>query len=218
VSRRPLFHILAGPNGAGKSTLYRTKIAPRFPDAEFVNADELAAAHYGHPALTLEESQTGQRLAEERRRALMAQGKSLVTESTFSHPSKIDLIRNAITAGYDVRLYHVNVCSADLSVKRVDRRVTQGGHPVPEDKIRERYTRNQALILQAARLVDRAHVFDNSAFGQPPELVLTLDNGTASYASDTMPAWARTLYAEELTRYSPERLNRPAASLASGEQ
>ena len=203
MSHRPIFHVLAGPNGAGKSTLYRNEIAPRFPDAEFVNADELAKAHYGQPAVTLAESQTGQRLAEERRRELMAQHKSLVTESTFSHPSKVELIEDALNAGYEVRLYHVNVRSPDLSVKRVDRRVKEGGHPVPEDKIRERYMRNQALILQAARLADRADVFDNSEFGKPPERVLTLAKGQARYVSERMPAWARNLYAEELRSDAP---------------
>lgn len=217
MSERPIFHVLAGPNGAGKTTLYRTEIAPRFPDAEFVNADELATARYGHPAVTLEESQTGQRLAEERRRELMAQGKSLVTESTFSHPSKVELIQDAIKAGYEVRLYHVNVRSPELSVKRVDRRVKEGGHPVPEDKIRERYTRNQALIREASRQADRTHVFDNSHFGQPPERVLSLAKGQARYVSERMPAWARNLYAEELRTYAPERLNRPAASYAKAQ-
>ena len=218
MSRRPILHVLAGPNGAGKSTLYRNQIEPRFPDAEFVNADELAKGHYGHAALTPEESQMGQRLADGRRRELMAQGKSLATESTFSHPSKLALVREAKAAGYGVRLYHVNVRSADLSVKRVARRVDEGGHPVPEDKTRERYERNQPLIRQAALIADRADVFDNSEFGKNPVRVLTLRDGQATFVSEKMPTWARTLYADELRAYAPERLNRPASSFAQAQQ
>lgn len=218
MSGKPLFHILAGPNGAGKSTLYRNEIQPRFPNTEFVNADELAQAHYGHPAVTKEESETGQRLAEERRRALMSERKDLATESTFSHPSKVDLVRDAKSAGYEVRLYHVNVRSPDLAVKRVERRVGQGGHTVPENKTRERYERNQPLIHEAAKLADRAYIFDNSDFGKKHTPVLKLIDGQAVRVSNQMPPWARELYAAELRGYSLERLNRPAASFAAAQK
>jgi len=218
VSDKPLFHLLAGPNGAGKSTLYCNEIEPRFPHTEFVNADLLAQALYGHPAVTREESETGQRLAEQRRRELMAARKDLATESTFSHPSKIDLVREAKAAGYEVRLYHVNVRSPDLAVKRVERRVRQGGHPVPEHKTRERYERNQPLIHAAAKIADRAYVFDNSEFGKPHRRVLEMVNGNAVHVSHHMPPWARQLYADELRGYAPERLNRASASFAAAQK
>lgn len=214
MSERPQLHIIAGPNGAGKSTLYRNELAPRFPNAEFVNADLLAQAAYGKPATTREETETGQRLADERRRELMAARKDLVTESTFSHPSKLDLVKEAKAMGYDVRLYHVNLRSPELAVKRVERRVNEGGHPVPEDKTRERYVRNQPIIREAAKLADRAMVFDNSEFGKPHTRVMELSQGKAVFVSQLTPPWARELYAQELRGYSPERLNRPAASFA----
>lgn len=212
---RPVLHILAGANGAGKSTLYKTQLQPRFPSVEFVNADLLAQLHYGKPATTLEESQTGQRLADERRKALMLTGKDLIAESTFSHPSKLDLVRDAKTRGYEVRLYHVHLRSEELAVKRVARRVNEGGHPVPEKKTRDRYTRNQPLILEAAKLADTAVVFDNSEFGKPARRVLELRQGECIYASQTMPEWARELYSSELQAFTPERLNRAAASFAA---
>lgn len=214
---RPTLHVIAGPNGAGKTTLYHNEIKHRFPEAEFINADLLAKKHYGHNAVTLEESQTGQRLAEERRRQLMTEGKSLVTESTFSHESKLELIRDAKAAGYAVTLYHVNVRSAELSVNRVASRVAEGGHPVPENKIRERYERNQALIHKATKLADRAYVFDNSKFEQPHTLAIELKQGKALRIGDNVPAWARELYASELAHFSPARVNRPAKSFADAD-
>src|SRR3546814_4581710 len=87
----------------------------------------------------------------------MAANQSLITESTFSHRSKFDLLLQAQAAGYRVFVYHVNVQSPPLSVLRVAHRVSQGGHPVPEDKIRGRYERNQQLIRQAVILADSAY-------------------------------------------------------------
>lgn len=209
--RRPTLHVIAGPNGAGKTTLYRDRLEKIYPDTEFVNADELALKAFGHPARTAAESARGQELAEIRRRELMAERKSLVTESTFSHPSKVGLVRDAKEAGYEVVLYHVNVRSPNLSVARVADRVDKGGHPVPEDKIRRRYERNQPLIREAARLADRAYIFDNSALGKPHELALILKHGQVVRASEAIPDWARQVYEHELSNISQGRPPRAAS-------
>lgn len=208
----PSLTILAGPNGAGKSTLYQARIQEKLPDAEFVNADLLAKAHYGHHAETLKESQTGQRLAEERRAQLIAEKKSLVVESTFSHPSKLELIDQAKGAGFRVYVHHVNVRSPALSVDRVANRVTKGGHAVPVDKIKERYERNKPLIREAMLRADVGIVWDNSQRGTPPEAVVRLEHGRATRVAENVPRWARDLYEKELRTFSPHRLNPAAAS------
>ncbi|HEX3406249.1 MAG TPA: AAA family ATPase [Caulobacteraceae bacterium] len=194
---RPLIHILAGPNGAGKSTLYETYVR-RLTDAELVNADLLAAGVLAHPALTLEEGALGQRLAEARRAELLAARRSFVTESTFSHPSKVELVRAARRAGYRVVIYHVSLDSPDLAVARVAFREGEGGHPVPEDRIRGRYARNPALIREAVRLADWAFVFDNSQLGVPPRRLITFRAGAATDVAANLPRWASELYVEDL--------------------
>ncbi|MCA3218444.1 MAG: zeta toxin family protein [Burkholderiales bacterium] len=211
-------HVIAGPNGAGKTTLYQLSLKPRFPGLEFVNADDLALKRFGHPAQNLPESQEGQRLADERRGALMAARKSLITESTFSHESKLQLVRDAKELRYAVHVYHVHVRSAELSVLRVQQRVERGGHPVPEDKIRERYVRNQALIREAVRMADRAYVLDNSKLGEPHKLAISLQRGEVIKLGANVPAWARDLYAAELQRFSPLRVNAGAASFEQAKQ
>ena len=215
---RPVFHVIAGPNGAGKSTLYETTIKPAEPGVEFVNADQLAWAKFGHAAQTPAEAAEGQRLAEDRRQQLMAERKSLITETTFSHPSKLDLLQEARAMGYELRTYHVNVRTADMTVARVQHRVTHGGHPVPEDKIRERYARNQELIRDAVRMSDRAKVFDNSKLGARHEMVLEYRDGRAVRVGEAVPVWAQSLYAEDLTRLSEQRFTTLSASFAQAQQ
>ena len=210
--------VLAGPNGAGKSTLYETRVKDRRPDVEFVNPDKIAEKLYGRHPQTQDEMTAAQRLAEDRRAELMRERKSLVVESTFSHPSKLDLIRDAKAAGYEVLVHHVNVLSANISVARVANRVQEGGHPVPEDKIRERYERNQVLIRQAVKMADRAVVWDNSKRGEPPTRAVQFEQGLATWAGKDVPAWARTLYSAELEHFSQSRLNAPAASFAEAKQ
>lgn len=212
MTTKPIFHMLAGPNGAGKSTLYEVHIKPRYPHTRFVNADLLAWEHYGHPANTPEETLKGQQLADSMRVGLMKKGEDLITESTFSHPSKLELLQQARKCGYEIRVYHIHLRSADISVSRVFQRVRKGGHPVPEDKIRERFTRNQSLIREAVLLADRAYIFDNSVLGRAHQEVLECKDGKVIRLDHTIPQWTRELYADALRGYSPERLNRAAAS------
>lgn len=45
------------------------------------------------------------RLAQERRSAAVAAGTSFISDTVFSHPSKLDRVRDAAAAGYFVHLY-----------------------------------------------------------------------------------------------------------------
>ncbi len=56
--------------------------------------------------------------------------------------------------------------SSALAVKRVAKRVEQGGHHIPEDTIRRRYYAGiKNLITHYLPLVDRALILDNSVAG-----------------------------------------------------
>jgi predicted ABC-type ATPase len=193
----PTLYVLAGPNGAGKSTFYRARLK-RMVGAEFVNADELALKTFGHVAATVEESAEGQRLAEIRRRELMEEKTDLVVETTFSHPSKLDLLRDARAAGYTIVVYHLNLESSDLAVERVAGRVLRGGHPAPEDRIRARYERNQPLIREAVLMADNGLVMDSSAMGIEPKPLISFASGKAVEVVDDLPDWAIVLYGGHL--------------------
>lgn len=193
----PILHVIAGPNGAGKSSFYQA-VLKRLVSAEFVNADLLVAAELGRHAETETEAQRGQALANARRDALMAAGDSLITETTFSHVSKVEMVRNAQARGYDVIVYHVNLDSADLAVARVTQRTSEGGHAVPEDRIRNRYARNGNFIHEAVLIADAAYVFDNSRRGEPPRRLLSLEAGLITAVAANLPEWAGTIYAVEL--------------------
>lgn len=197
LAHPPTMFVLAGPNGAGKSTFYRTRLC-RITRAEFVNADDLALKAFGHFAITTEESAEGQLLAEERRRELMTHKADFVIETTFSHPSKLDLLRDAKAAGYEIVVYHLNLDSADLAVERVVGRALDGGHPAPEDRIRARYERNQPLIREAVLLADRALVLDSSAMGEAPTPLIGFSGGKVVELAHGLPEWAINLYGGDL--------------------
>lgn len=121
---KPIMYMIGGPNGAGKSTLYNTVIEPRVK-APFINADVIQKDEMKDPSMNA--SYEAAKIAEQRRQKHLTNKKSFVSESTFSHVSKLALIDEAKRTGFRVILYHVNVRSPNLSVARVAARVKEGG-------------------------------------------------------------------------------------------
>ncbi|MBO0933269.1 hypothetical protein [Fibrella aquatilis] len=90
---------------------------------------------------------------------------SFAFETVMSHAGKLDIMRRARKAGFQVRLYYVTTRDPDINVARVSYRVADGGHPVDEAKIRSRYWDSLNNLAGALRLADEAYLFDNSTDG-----------------------------------------------------
>lgn len=155
----PVLHLLAGPNGAGKSTFFARVLGP-ITHLRFVNADEIAAAHW--PGREVEHAYEAAAIAADERQGLIEARQSFVTETVFSHESKVELLRRAEAAGYRTML-HILMVPVDLAVVRVALRVEEGGHDVPEDKIRGRHARLWSHVREAIGVVDEAIVYDSSS-------------------------------------------------------
>ena len=191
----PTMIVLAGPNGAGKSTLYQTRVAPSFA-GPFINADIIQRDELRDPSPAA--SYEAARIASSRRADYLSRRRDFATETVFSHPSKLELIDEARTKGFAVIVMHVGVETPDLSVARVGTRAEEGGHIVPEDKIRVRYERGAPLIRAAVLKADRGMVFDNSRLNEPPRHCLTFANGRLAFALPRLPGWIRSVYKPDL--------------------
>lgn len=182
----PVLHLFAGPNGAGKTTLFKLVVEPE-TGLVWVNADDIAAAlDANDPDHAYEAS----RIAAHRRTELITLGRSFATETVFSHPSKVELVRVAAERGYLVTL-HVVLVPEDLAVARVENRVEHGGHDVPEDKVRERYRRLWAHIAEAIELTHETYVYDNTSAKDAFRLVARFERGQLA-GDANWPHWAPT--------------------------
>lgn len=177
--------MVAGPNGSGKTTFVTEFLARELPGYPYVNADDIAKARW--PSDPGAHAYEAARVAAETRAHLIAAGRSFIAETVFSHPSKLELIRSAQQAGYNVVL-HVMLVPEELAVRRVAYRVRSGGHDVPEPKIRERYRRLWPLVAQAISLADRAVAYDNSRAAGPVKVAEFY--GGLAIGADTWPEWA----------------------------
>ena len=181
----PVLHLLAGPNGSGKTTL-ATRVLIPVTHLPFVNADVIAAERW--PGQEVGHGREASEAAAAERDALIRRRVSFIAETVFSHPSKVDLVREAQHAGYRVTL-HVVVMPEAVTVARVAERVGRGGHAVPERKIRERYRRLWPLVTQARTLADQCFVYDNSTAASALRLIASYERGVHLGAA-AWPRWA----------------------------
>jgi predicted ABC-type ATPase len=152
--------MIAGPNGAGKTTTAMSLI-DNAPIYEFINADEIA--HGLAPMHPESMSLTASKLMLKRLKELLDANKSFAFETTGSGTNYIKHLKEAQAKGYEVHLMFLWLPSADLAVKRVAKRVEQGGHHIPEETIRRRYYAGlKNLVKHYLPLCDSALILDNS--------------------------------------------------------
>ena len=93
-------------------------------------------------------------------------GDSLVVETTLSGRGYRRLIEAAKKAGYRISISSVFVDHADTCVARVKQRVRKGGHHVPEQDVRRRFSRSIRNFWDLYRnLADEWYLAYNGASG-----------------------------------------------------
>jgi len=95
---------------------------------------------------------------------------SFAFETTLSGRRYARMIPRWQRMGYTVKLVFLFVADVKLAIERVRVRVKQGGHDVPEDVIRRRYSAGWRNFQQIYKgLADSWIVYDNS--GEKPMLL-----------------------------------------------
>jgi predicted ABC-type ATPase len=149
---KPKLIVLAGPNGAGKSTFAENV------DLNFIKELGITSFDYDLEFKKLYEqyssimnAQIEQNLAIRTKEIFEEQADlSLQNKKHFSFQTNFDKEytdkwRLKFTeAGFETELYFLYVDSIEQCIKRVAKRVDEGGHNVPEDEIGRRYI--QGLI------------------------------------------------------------------------
>lgn len=156
----PRVVVFAGPNGAGKST-HADAILEGLGIDTFVNADYIAKGLSGqHPERA---AIAAGRIMLARLKDLGNSGQDFAFESTLSSRSFAPFLRLLKAKGYQVAIYFFSLSSASLAVRRVKLRVALGGHSVPDDDVRRRYTRSLVNFFQLYQPIASAWaMFDNS--------------------------------------------------------
>jgi predicted ABC-type ATPase len=139
-NRRPNLYIIAGPNGAGKTTFAR-KFLPQYAEClEFVNADLIAGGL--SPFAPERAAILGGRLMLEQIHSLAERGLDFGFETTLSGKTYVKLLRDMKKRGYLIHILFLWIINVELALERIQLRVRNGGHHIPETIVRRRFSRS----------------------------------------------------------------------------
>lgn len=166
---RPCVVIVGGVNGSGKSTFAR-----RAAESELllgqtaINPDELSKeAQAELPSLNDSgASLAGAERAEKAVWRAIAEGRSVAVETVLSSDKFIPVLAAARKRRYRTRLIFIAVPTVDATLARIASRVLDGGHDVPPERVRARWSRAHDNLVRLLPLIDDLMVFSN-AVGDP---------------------------------------------------
>ncbi len=196
--------VIAGTNGAGKSSILGEYLRQR--GGEYFNPDEVARQlRERHTDLDQTEANA---LAWSAGRDLLAaaieRGHDHVFETTLGGNTIPRLLGDAAVRGHRVVIWYVGLDSPETHVQRVAERVQRGGHPIPEARIRERFTRSLENLISLLPVLNECRLFDNSDNvdmdnGEAPKPIslLHLLDGEILERIDLreVPEWAKPVFA-----------------------
>lgn len=130
--------IIARPNGAGKTTFAREFLPFEAGCPIFINADLIAAGL--SPFQPREAAFRAGRLMLKDIAANAATGRNFAFETTLSGLTYARMMPEWRAAGYVVKLLFLSLASPEEAIARVAMRVRQGGHDVPPEVIRRRFS------------------------------------------------------------------------------
>jgi predicted ABC-type ATPase len=135
----PTLYVIAGCNGAGKTTLSKNLLPGHLGVIEFVNADEIARglSPFNPEGVAF----SAGRIMLQRIDELIAEQKNFAIETTLSTRSYAPLFKELQKNGYQIFLLFVYMQNVNEAKRRVNQRVKEGGHNIPENVIERRFIR-----------------------------------------------------------------------------
>jgi len=224
--KRPFIIALAGVNGAGKSSVAGDILKDHV--LVWFNPDAYARALIARTGCARNEADADAwAYGKARLEAALVEGTDYAFETTLGGDTISGLLAKA-SETHDVHMIYCGLDSVEKHIARVRFRVDHGGHDIPEERIRVRWTSSRQNLIGLLPHFVHLQVFDNSADvapGEPlpdPKLVLEMKSGIVVYPSlddpeacGAIPDWAKPVVAaafrlhKENAGRHPQRLPRP---------
>ncbi len=131
--------IIAGPNGAGKTTFAQEYLPGEPGHLVFLNADLIASDI--SPSRPEAVALRAGRLMLQEISNHAERGENFAFETTLAGRGYVERIRRWRAEGYRVKLFFLSLATPEEAIRRVRGRVAQGGHNIPEEVIRRRFSR-----------------------------------------------------------------------------
>lgn len=154
-------YIIAGPNGSGKTTFAREFLPDYVKCQNFINADLIAQGLA--PFEPRSAAMKAGRLVLQQISEYANRGVDFAFETTLSGKLYVNLFRTLKERGYDLHIFFLWIPSPELAIGRIKDRVAEGGHDVPTEDVKRRFTRGIYNFFKLYQpLLNSWMLFDNS--------------------------------------------------------
>jgi len=192
--RKPVLIVIAGPNGSGKTSTTRLVIKHEWAEqCVYINPDEIAQSRFGDWN-DVNAVRQAVEYCETWREQLLQERKDFIFETVLSSDGKVDFLKRAKEAGYFIRMFFICTDNPTINAARIAKRVMEGGHDVPIQKIISRYQKAIINAIKVTAFADRSYFYDNSVDEQNAQLLFrSVDGKFAKRYVDSLPAWTKDI-------------------------
>lgn len=169
-------YIIAGPNGAGKSTNSASILKPfNLTAFDYDKELEIVWERFGFD-LTIEGGvrDSVDALFYEKKDLAILSKSDFAFETNYHHESTPLTVARFKDAGFQTVMIFFALLNEETAIERVKQRVSQGGHSVDEQTIRERYQKGLQKLDETFDVFDRVHLL--LSLENKTELILTLES------------------------------------------
>lgn len=180
--------VVAGPPGGGKSAAFPVESFA----VDFFNADDQAAQLNSgfYQGISLEIRAAVNNEFESFVEHIRLK-KSFAIETTLRSDITFRRAYQARAEGFEIHMRYIALSDFSKNLARVTARARAGGHSAPADQLRRIHQASLANLPRAIREIDELRVYENSAPGQQPKLVLSAQNTSIRYVCSETPHWLR---------------------------
>lgn len=161
-------YIIAGPNGAGKTTFARKFLPEYVKCPNFVNADFIAQGL--SPFSPQQAAIKAGKLVLQQIHEFVRQEVNFAFETTLAGKTYVNLFKNLKKKKYTLHLFFLWIPDVKLAISRIEYRVSEGGHDIPDKDIRRRFNRSIINFFKLYQPLSDSWMLFNNA-GVVPELI-----------------------------------------------
>jgi len=167
-------YIIAGPNGSGKTTFAKEFLPDYAKCQNFINADLIAQGL--SPFSPQQVAIKAGKLVLSQIHEFAEKDADFAFESTLAGKSYVNLFKELKAKGCRLHLFFLWIPDTNLAIARIKDRVAEGGHHVPHQDVKRRFTRSICNFFKLYQpLLDSWMLFDNA--GSVPKLIAKTKNG-----------------------------------------
>lgn len=192
--KTPTLTVIGGCNGAGKSSYSKAITSKKRPSFDY---DKVYLKEYN----SLLDSDLRDVIAHNISRAILEKSidNAILVCDNFAYETNFNSSplywpEKFKSSGYSLRLVYFCLNSINEAKRRVQIRVENGGHFVPETEIIERYFLGYEHLNKFWSFFDEVYIFDTSSYKEEPKFLFSILNGSVdqfnsfpNYLKDLIP-------------------------------